>query len=130
MACIGVQLVGSLLAGRLGVVRIALDRGWDLDHCPSVTASYELLAAQGAALSVPLDDVLDGLLDEVHVPARGIVVLGDHDDTDAVELADELADVLGWPVIAEPWAQAVEDRRQAEINPPDRDITYLHGAGR
>ena len=55
-----------------------------------------------AGMSTPLDDVLDALLDEVHVPARGIVVLGDHDDTDAVELADELADVLGWPVIAEP----------------------------
>lgn len=39
--------------------------------------------------------------------------------------------VLGrWPVIPEPWAQAIESRRQAEINPPDRDITYLHGAGR
>ena len=35
-----------------------------------------------------------------------------------------------WPVIHEPWAQAIEDRRQAEINPPGRDITYLHGAGR
>ena len=35
-----------------------------------------------------------------------------------------------WPVIAEPWAQSIEDRRQAEINPPNRDITYLHGAGR
>jgi hypothetical protein len=35
-----------------------------------------------------------------------------------------------WPVIPEPWAQSIEDRRQAEINPPDRDITYLHGAGR
>ena len=35
-----------------------------------------------------------------------------------------------WPVLHEPWAQAIEDRRQALINPPDRDITYLHGAGR
>ena len=35
-----------------------------------------------------------------------------------------------WPVLAEPWAVAIEDRRQLEINPPDRDITYLHGAGR
>jgi hypothetical protein len=35
-----------------------------------------------------------------------------------------------WPVIQEPWAQAIEDRRQELINPPDRDITYLHGAGR
>lgn len=40
-------------------------------------------------------------------------------------------DVLGrWPVIAEGWAQQVEARREAEVNPEGRDITYLHGAGR
>jgi 2-succinyl-5-enolpyruvyl-6-hydroxy-3-cyclohexene-1-carboxylate synthase len=55
-----------------------------------------------AGMSTPLDDVLDALLDSTHVPARGIVVIGDHDDTEAVELVDELSDALGWPVIAEP----------------------------
>ncbi len=55
-----------------------------------------------AGMSTPLDDVLDALLDDTHVPARGIVVIGDHDDPEAVELVDELADALGWPVIAEP----------------------------
>ena len=55
-----------------------------------------------AGMSTPLDDVLDALLDDQKVPTRGIVVIGDHDDTEAVELADELSDALGWPVIAEP----------------------------
>jgi 2-succinyl-5-enolpyruvyl-6-hydroxy-3-cyclohexene-1-carboxylate synthase len=55
-----------------------------------------------AGMSTPLDDVLDAMLDDVVVPARGVVVLGDHDDTDAIELVDDLADALGWPVIAEP----------------------------
>jgi len=55
-----------------------------------------------AGMSTPLDDVLGSLLDDDVVPARGIVVMGDHDDPDAVELADDLADALGWPVIAEP----------------------------
>jgi 2-succinyl-5-enolpyruvyl-6-hydroxy-3-cyclohexene-1-carboxylate synthase len=55
-----------------------------------------------AGMSTPLDDVLDALLDDERVPARGLVVLGDHDETDSIELADELADALGWPVIAEP----------------------------
>ena len=55
-----------------------------------------------AGMSTPLDDVLDALLDDTRVPPRGIVVLGDHDDTDSIELADDLADTLGWPVIAEP----------------------------
>ncbi len=40
-------------------------------------------------------------------------------------------DVLDrWPVLAEAWAARIEERRAAEINPPGRDITYLHGAGR
>jgi hypothetical protein len=40
-------------------------------------------------------------------------------------------DVLDrWPVIAEDWAGRIEGKRQAEINPPDRDITYFHGGGR
>ncbi len=55
-----------------------------------------------AGMSTPLDDVLDALLDDPKVPARGLVVLGDHDDQESVELADELADAMGWPVIAEP----------------------------
>lgn len=55
-----------------------------------------------AGMSTPLDDVLDAMLDDAVVPARGVVVLGDHDDTDAIELVDDLADALGWPVIAEP----------------------------
>jgi 2-succinyl-5-enolpyruvyl-6-hydroxy-3-cyclohexene-1-carboxylate synthase len=55
-----------------------------------------------AGLSRPLDDVLDELLDDERVPLLGIVVLGDHDDPEAVELVDELSDAMGWPVIAEP----------------------------
>jgi len=35
-----------------------------------------------------------------------------------------------WPPLAEDWAQRIEQRRQREINPPDRDISYLHGSGR
>lgn len=40
-------------------------------------------------------------------------------------------DVLGrWPVLAEDWARQIEARREEEVNPAGRDITYLHGAGR
>jgi 2-succinyl-5-enolpyruvyl-6-hydroxy-3-cyclohexene-1-carboxylate synthase len=79
------------------------DDSWpeDLDGRPDGrpwTADARLVAG----MSTPLDDVLDALLDDEVVPARGVVVLGDHDDTDSIELADDLADALGWPVIAEP----------------------------
>ena len=79
------------------------DDDWpeDLDGRPDSrpwTADARLVAG----MSTPLDDVLDALLDDERVPARGIVILGDHDGTEAVELIDELSDALGWPVIAEP----------------------------
>jgi hypothetical protein len=35
-----------------------------------------------------------------------------------------------WPVVAEDWAGRLEARRRAEVDPPDRDITYFHGGGR
>ncbi len=55
-----------------------------------------------AGMSTPLDEVLDSLLDETQVPARGLVIIGDHDDHEAIELVDDLADAMGWPVISEP----------------------------
>ena len=55
-----------------------------------------------AGMSTPLDEVIDSLLDDSQVPARGLVVIGDHDDHEAIELVDELADAMGWPVISEP----------------------------
>ena len=55
-----------------------------------------------AGMSTPLDDVLAALLDDAVVPARGLIVLGDHSDPEAVGLIDELAEALGWPVISEP----------------------------
>lgn len=55
-----------------------------------------------AGMSIPLDEAL-ALVDEAAtVPARGLIVVGDHDDDDAVDLIDELGDALGWPVISEP----------------------------
>ena len=55
-----------------------------------------------AGMSIQVDEVL-ALLDETAVvPARGLIVVGDHDDDDAVDLVDELSDALGWPVVSEP----------------------------
>jgi 2-succinyl-5-enolpyruvyl-6-hydroxy-3-cyclohexene-1-carboxylate synthase len=59
-----------------------------------------------AGMSIPLDEAL-GLLDEqATVPVRGLIIVGDHDDDDAVDLVDELGQALGWPIISEPSGRA------------------------
>ena len=54
------------------------------------------------ALALPVEDALADLLDGGPVPARGLVVLGDHSDPEASALADELSDAMGWPLLSEP----------------------------
>lgn len=113
------------------------DPDWpeDLDGRPDGrpwTADARLVAG----MSTPLDDVLGALLDDVVVPARGVIVLGDHQDTDAVALVDDLADTLGWPVISEPSGNGagcstalshapllLEDDAFAEMHVPDFVLT-------
>lgn len=53
-------------------------------------------------MSTPLDDVMGTLTGQAQVPGRGVIIVGDHADAEAVELVDELADAVGWPVIGEP----------------------------
>lgn len=55
-----------------------------------------------AGMSTPLDDVLGVILDDEVVPARGVIVVGDQQYAEAMELIDDLADALAWPVISEP----------------------------
>lgn len=53
-------------------------------------------------VSGPLDETLQTLTGDGQVPARGLIVVGDHADPETVDLVDELGDALGWPVIGEP----------------------------
>jgi 2-succinyl-5-enolpyruvyl-6-hydroxy-3-cyclohexene-1-carboxylate synthase len=57
-----------------------------------------------AGMSTPLDDILESLIEGAEIPPRGLIIVGDHDGDDAVELIDDLADTAGWPVIGEPTA--------------------------
>lgn len=59
-----------------------------------------------AGMSIPLDEALALLDENATVPPRGLIVVGDHDDDDAIDLVDELGDALGWPVISEPSGRA------------------------
>lgn len=77
--------------------------GWieDLDGRPDGrpwTADARLVAG----MSTPLDDVLGVILDDEVVSARGVIVVGDQQYAEAMELIDDLADALAWPVISEP----------------------------
>ena len=58
------------------------------------------------AMSTPIDDVLATVAGDANVPSRGVIIVGDTDDEDALELLDELASALGWPVISEPTGNA------------------------
>jgi 2-succinyl-5-enolpyruvyl-6-hydroxy-3-cyclohexene-1-carboxylate synthase len=57
-------------------------------------------------MSTPIDDVLASVLDDPAIPERGLIVIGQHRDPDAADLADELSVALGWPIIAEPSGNA------------------------
>lgn len=88
---VGPELLAPLppaLAGRPD------DRPW--------TADARLVAG----MSIPLDEALALLDENAVVPLRGLIVVGDHDDDDAIDLIDELGDAVGWPVISEPSGRA------------------------
>jgi 2-succinyl-5-enolpyruvyl-6-hydroxy-3-cyclohexene-1-carboxylate synthase len=68
-------------------------------------------------MSSPFDEVLAGLFDDVTIPARGVVVIGQHRDPDFTDMADEFAAAMGWPVIAEPSGNAASS-----------DTAISHGA--
>lgn len=55
-----------------------------------------------AGVSTPIDMALSEAVGAWDLPQRGVVVVGDHEDEEAVGLVDELAAALGWPVISEP----------------------------
>ena len=59
-----------------------------------------------AGMSIPLDEALALLDEDSVIPSRGLIIVGDHDDDDAVDLVDDLADAMGWPVISEPSGRA------------------------
>ena len=62
------------------------------------TADARLMAGMG----LPVDEILEMLLDDPTIPERGLIIVGDHADGEAGDLVDELGDALGWPIIGEP----------------------------
>ena len=93
------------------------DGNWveDLDGRPN-GRPWAADARLFAAVSSPLDEIMSFVDEEAVVPARGLIVVGDHNDPDCVEMIDELSDFIGWPIIAEPSA-----------NLSRADLTLSHG---
>lgn len=98
----------GLRRAALGLVRIALDRGWDFDHCPSVAASYELLQSQGADLPVPLDDVLERIT--AFLSDRVVYLLAAEGIGAEAATAALGARLAGLSTTAR-WARAIQDAR-------------------
>ena len=57
-------------------------------------------------VSSPLDETMQTLSGDAQVPARGLILVGDHADPESIDLVDELSDAMGWPVIGEPSGNA------------------------
>ncbi|MBJ7455216.1 MAG: glycine--tRNA ligase subunit beta, partial [Thermoleophilia bacterium] len=98
----------GLRRAALGLVRIALERGWDLDPRPPIAASYELLAAQGADLSIPVEEVTDrvtAFLDDRLVYLLGTEGVGP--EAAAAAVGAGLAGISGTAT----WARAIQGAR-------------------
>ncbi len=101
----------GLRRAALGLVRIALDRGWDLDIAPSVAASYETLTAQGAELSVPVDEVIERV--GAFLADRLVYLLGT-EGVGAEASAAAIGAGLGGISATASWARAIQGAREGD----------------
>jgi glycyl-tRNA synthetase beta chain len=101
----------GLRRAAMGLVRIALERRWDADHCPLVTASYERLGAQGARLTVPLEQVLEAVSAFL---ADRLTYLLAAEGIGAEAVAAALGARLGSGLAAAEWARAIQRERDGE----------------
>ncbi len=92
----------------MGLVRIALDRGWDIDHCPPAAAAHARLAAQGADLALDEDDTVlavSGFLAD----RLSYVLAGEGLNPESVGAA--IGARLGSGVAVAAWARAIDRAR-------------------
>jgi glycyl-tRNA synthetase beta chain len=94
-----------------GLVRIALERGWDVDPRDLLGPAYDRLLAQGAELTVPREEVLDQVVE----------FLGDRlafrlaeEGVGAEAAAAAMGAGLGGAPSTAAWARAIEAARRGE----------------
>lgn len=101
----------GLRRAALGLVRIALDRGWDADLCALAGAAHARLEGQGADLARSRQETVDAL--EAFLGDRFVYVLGlEGVSPEAAQAA--LGAALGGPAITAEWARAIEAMRVDE----------------
>ncbi|MFP5450439.1 MAG: glycine--tRNA ligase subunit beta [Thermoleophilia bacterium] len=98
----------GLRRAAMGVVRILLDRGWDLDHAELLRAAHGRFAAQGADLA------LDGAATVAAVDAfiadrLAYILAGEGVSGESVSAAGGAG--VGGIVATAAWARAIEERR-------------------
>lgn len=98
----------GLRRAALGLVRIALDRGWDLDPLPAVAASHAMLAAQGADLAVAAEEVQEGV--GAFLADRLVYLLGT-EGVGAEAAAAAIGAGLGGVSATAAWARAIQAAR-------------------
>ena len=94
-----------------GLVRIALDRDWDVDPCDLLRPAYGRLVAQGAELTVGEDEALDQVM--AFLADRLAYQLG-LEGVGAEAAAAAMGAGLGGAPSTAAWARAIEAARDGE----------------
>ncbi|HEX2504003.1 MAG TPA: glycine--tRNA ligase subunit beta [Miltoncostaeaceae bacterium] len=94
-----------------GLVRIALERDWDVDPCDLLRPAYGRLAAQGAGLTVPEDEAVDGVVEFL---GDRLAYLLAEEGIGPEAAAAALGAGLGGAPSAAAWARALEAARDGE----------------
>ena len=91
-----------------GLVRIALERGWDIDHDPVLEQAYARLTDQGADLSVANGDTVAAI--DAFLADRLVYLLGT-EGVGAEAVGAAMGAGLGSMAAAAAWARAIEAER-------------------
>jgi glycyl-tRNA synthetase beta chain len=94
-----------------GLVRIALDRDWDVDPCDLLGPAYDRLAAQGADLAVGRDEVLSQITE---FSGDRLAYLLAEEGVGAEAAAAAMGAGLGGAPSAAAWARAIEGARDGD----------------
>ena len=98
----------GLRRAALGLVRIALDRGWDVDLWPLLETAHARLAAQGADLALAAAETVEAV--QAFLSDRFVYLLGE-EGVGAEAAAAAIGACLGGLTTTAAWARAIQSAR-------------------